>query len=737
MEDVKRAASDLKRAGASGLVIANDNNLSTQRIALAINRILGAVGQTVVIPSQPGLFQGEDKAYLDLVKQMKSGQVSTLVVHGVNPAYHGPDAAGFREGMAKVKTTVSTALFEDETSALCNVLAPRHHWLESWDDLMLRPGRMDIVQPTIQPLYDTRHGGESLLAWSGQPLDWYSFMRQTHNAAYVSDDMYRDNAWNEAVHNGVMMVDGAAPSAPVFSGGALTEALREANNRTGKGFELSMYRKTTMGSGEQAANPFLQETPDPITKVTWDNYITMSQGDMESMGLNTYIAQEDPASVVEVKAAGQTLRLPAIPQPGQADGTIGIAMGYGRGANSENIGRAAFQVGENGQHLLDADGNLVPIGKNVFPLADLTAGMPDYSALEVTIESTDETYPIACTQMHHTYMGRDSVVKETDFQSYFAEMDAPRGEASWNKTIGLNVHDDVNGDGEINALDKKATEEFDMWHEHAVEGVGHRWGMSIDLTHCIGCSSCITACHIENNVPIVGKDEVRRHRDMHWLRVDRYYSSDYSKERGGEEGEGVISTYAKMEKPSDNPQTVHMPMMCQHCNHAPCETVCPVAATTHSNEGFNQMTYNRCIGTRYCANNCPYKVRRFNWFHYPGYQKFQNFNPAQDAIQRMVLNPDVVVRSRGVMEKCSLCVQRTQSAKLEAKKAGVPLTDDLVNCACSDACPTKCISFGDLNDPNSEVAKVFENNRRYHALEEIGVKPNIAYLTKVRNTPNA
>ncbi len=737
MEDVKRAASDLRRAGASGLVIANDNNLSIQRIALAINRLLGAVGQTVVIPSQPGLFQGQDKAYLDLVKEMKSGQVSTLVVHGVNPAYHGPDATGFREGMAKVKTTVSTALFEDETGALCNVLAPRHHWLESWDDLMLRPGRMDIVQPTIQPLYDTRHGGESLLAWSGQPLDWYSFMRQTHNAAYVSNDMYRDKAWNEAVHNGVMMLDGEAPSAPVFSGGDLTDALREANSRSGKGFELSMYRKITMGTGEQAANPFLQETPDPITKVTWDNYITMSQGDMVSMGLNTYIAQEDPASVVEVKAAGQTLRLPVIPQPGQADGTLGIAMGYGRGANSENIGRAAFQVGENGQHLLDGDGNLVPIGKNVFPMADLTSGMPDYSALEVTIESTDETYPIACTQMHHTYMGRDSVVKETDFQSYFAEIDAPRGEASWNKTIGLNVHDDVNGDGEINALDKKATEEFDMWHEHAVDGVGHRWGMSIDLTHCIGCSSCITACHIENNVPIVGKDEVRRHRDMHWLRVDRYYSSDYSKERGSEEGEGVISTYAKMEKPSDNPQTVHMPMMCQHCNHAPCETVCPVAATTHSNEGFNQMTYNRCIGTRYCANNCPYKVRRFNWFHYPGYQKFQNFNPAQDAIQRMVLNPDVVVRSRGVMEKCSLCVQRTQSAKLEAKKAGVPLTDDLVNCACSDACPTKCISFGDLNDPNSEVAKVFENNRRYHALEEIGVKPNIAYLTKVRNTPNA
>jgi molybdopterin-containing oxidoreductase family iron-sulfur binding subunit len=331
-------------------------------------------------------------------------------------------------------------------------------------------------------------------------------------------------------------------------------------------------------------------------------------------------------------------------------------------------------------------------------------------------------------------MGRDSVVKETSFDGFLAEAGAKRGEASWNKTIGLNVHDDVNGDGEINALDKKAVGEFDLWHEHAVDGIGHRWGMAIDLTSCIGCSACVTACHIENNVPVVGKDEVRRHRDMHWMRIDRFYASDWDMERGEEEGLGVISTYGKMEEPGANPQTVHMPMMCQHCNHAPCETVCPVAATTHSNEGVNQMTYNRCIGTRYCANNCPFKVRRFNWFHYPGYDKFQNVNPAQDAIQRMVLNPDVVVRSRGVMEKCSLCVQRTQSAKLEAKKAGAPLEDGSVQTACAEACPTNAITFGDLNDNASEVRATYDNNRTYHALEEVGIQPNVAYLTKVRNT---
>ena len=272
-----------------------------------------------------------------------------------------------------------------------------------------------------------------------------------------------------------------------------------------------------------------------------------------------------------------------------------------------------------------------------------------------------------------------------------------------------------------------------MWKSHPVEGVGHRWGMTVDLSTCTGCSACVTACHIENNVPVVGKDEVRRHRDMHWLRIDRYYASDWSQERGEEEGVGVISSYTKMEDPSANPQTVHMPMMCQHCNHAPCETVCPVAATTHSNEGLNQMTYNRCIGTRYCANNCPYKVRRFNWFNYQGYGKFQHSNPAQDSLTRMVLNPDVTVRARGVIEKCSMCIQMIQSSKLEAKKQGVLLTDDMVSCACSDACPTNAISFGDLNDNKSVVSQRSKNNRSYHALEEVGVQPNIFYMTKVRN----
>ena len=734
---VKTAASDLKAAGAKGLVVSGDNDFSTQCIVNAINQALGAVGTTVEINEKASLHQGDDAAYAQLVKDMQAGRVSALIVDGTNPAYHGADSEGFKAGLEKVALSVSTALCADETAGRCTAIAPNHHWLEGWNDLQIDPNRIDLAQPTIQPLYDTRHATQSLLAWAGQSVDAYTYIRQTHNAAYTAEAMYTDQDWNTGVHNGFLAVAAPEKVAPTYSGSALSSALAEVKSRKGGNFELALYRKTAMGDGQQAANPMLQETPDPITKTTWDNYVTMARPDMEAMGLNTYIAQEDPASMVRVKVGDRSIELPAFPQPGQTPGTVSIALGYGRGADGEAIGRAAFQVDGSGDHMTDAEGNLIPIGANAFPLATLRNGAPDYNAYDVTVEATGETYPLACTQIQHTYMGRDSVVKETTLGGYLAEADAERGKASWNKTIGLNVHDDINGDGEINALDKKAAGEFDLWHEHAVDGVGHRWGMAIDLTSCIGCSACVTACHIENNVPVVGKDEVRRHRDMHWMRIDRFYASDWDKERGVEEGLGVISTYGKMEEPGANPQTVHMPMMCQHCNHAPCETVCPVAATTHSNEGVNQMTYNRCIGTRYCANNCPFKVRRFNWFHYPGYDKFQHFNPAQDAIQRMVLNPDVVVRSRGVMEKCSLCVQRTQSAKLEAKKAGAPLEDGSVQTACSEACPTNAITFGDLNDTSSEVSATYDNNRTYHALEEVGIQPNVAYLTKVRNTPNS
>jgi molybdopterin-containing oxidoreductase family iron-sulfur binding subunit len=325
-------------------------------------------------------------------------------------------------------------------------------------------------------------------------------------------------------------------------------------------------------------------------------------------------------------------------------------------------------------------------------------------------------------------MGRHSIVRETTLDIYKKEE-----KEAYNHPHELSK---MNEKGEHV---KAPMSEFDLWEAHPVEKIGHRWAMTIDLSSCIGCGSCLIACQSENNVPVVGKDEVRRGREMHWLRIDRYFSSDVEAAPGQRKDHDMskMDFFEAAEIAAENPKVVHMPMMCHHCNHAPCETVCPVAATTHSNEGLNQMTYNRCIGTRYCANNCPYKVRRFNWFNYPSYKKFTQVNPAQDDLGRMVLNPDVTVRTRGVMEKCSFCVQKIQAGKLVAKKEGRPVIDGDVTTACSDVCPTHAITVGDWNDIKSMVRKSSEDKRSYQALEEVGVKPNIWYKVKVRNEKNA
>lgn len=734
---LNNAVAALRKTKGESLVVCGSNNPDAQRVVNAINLALDNYGSTIKISKPIHLFQGDDKAVADLVRDMNAGQVDALIVYGCNPAYSWYNRDEFAAGLAKVRTSISFAGVADETASRCNYICPDHHYLESWNDLSLYEGRVDLVQPTIAPLFKTRQAQESLLTWAGVEEDYYTFLRKTHNPEYTADQMYTDVAWNEAIHNGHVIRsverEEVATDEPSMPNSEVADAVGRLKGVKGGNWQLALYQKVGLGNGDQAANPWLHELPDPVTKVTWDNYVTMAKADMEELGLNTYIAQRDPASVIKVTANGRSVELPVYPQPGQKRGTIGIAVGYGRGENNENIGKAAYQTGENGAHIVDADGKMMSVGKNAFGLATLSGGYPEMANLDVQIEVTGEKYALACTQMHHTYMGRDSVVKETTYSAFLAEKSKAKGEASWNKAHRLNVHEDVNNDGVIDARDKKSVREFDLWHSHPVEGVGHRWGMTIDLSSCLGCGACVTACHLENNVPVVGKDEVLRHRDMHWLRIDRFYSSDYDMERGKEEGLGVISTYTKMEDPAENPQTVHMPMMCQHCNHAPCETVCPVAATTHSNEGLNQMTYNRCIGTRYCANNCPYKVRRFNWFNYMGYDKFKNVNPAQDMLTRMVLNPDVTVRSRGVMEKCSLCVGRIQAGKLEAKKEGRPVRDGEVQTACAEACSIGAIHFGDLNDNKSQVNKISQNNRSYHALEEIGVQPNIYYMVKVRN----
>ncbi|MAP01353.1 MAG: molybdopterin oxidoreductase [Flavobacteriales bacterium] len=730
---VIKAAKDLKSNQGESLVVSGSNNKQTQVLVNAINQELGNYGNTIDLSTPLNVFQGDDSRVEKLEKDVIEGKVDALLIYGSNPVYSLPNGKEFGDALGKLKLSVSFSEYADETSSKCNFICPDHNYLESWNDFMPVAGHYSIQQPMIRPLYNTRQAQESLMVWSGlasredrESVSYHKSVKQ--QAALLGLD------WNWSVHDGFAKVAVESPVLTSFSANVEEASIHvtKAALNTGE-WEFTAF-SNELGDGQYASNAWLQELPDAVTKVVWDNYFTMSPADCyKFFGINSdnqksawdgiHLAQEEPAFVASIKVNNSTFKLPIYPLPGQASGTIGIPFGYGRGENQENIGKSAFQVGEDGEYLIE-NGKKVPIGANAFKLSSFENGELVYSGL-AELSLLDEKYPLACTQTHHTIMGRESIVKETTLDFF---SDPHTKKEDYNPPHVLHSHAE-GGHSEV-----KATE-YSLWDEHPVEHVGHRWGMSIDLSSCNGCGVCIVACHTENNVPVVGKDEVRRSRDMHWLRMDRYFSSIEDDNRDAWEADRTTGdfSYDDLEVPEENPSVLFMPMLCQHCNHAPCETVCPVAATTHSNEGLNMMTYNRCIGTRYCGNNCPYKVRRFNWFNYRDYRKFKNINPPQDEMARLVLNPDVVVRSRGVMEKCSFCVQGIQEAKLKAKKEGRALVDSDVMCACGDACPNDCISFGDWNDKDSEIRKDSESDRAYQALEEVGVKPNIWYQLKVRN----
>ena len=731
MTGIQDAANDLYKNRGKSLFICGSNNPDIQVVANAINSALGNYGNTISTDVELFINQGNDEEVATLVKDMNNGRIGALLIHGnVNPAYSLPNGAEFIAGLESVDLTVSFSGWADETASRCKFICPDHHYLESWNDYYPKTGHSSIAQPTITPLYKTRQFQDSLLKWAGSDMNYHDTMRkvwQNYSTSVGDADTLFDDFWYNAVRNGSVSVEvPAAAWAPEMNGSALQNAAgkigKSAASADGS-YAVVLYTKVGVGNGAHATNPWLQELPDPISKVTWDNYIAMNPADAESFGFNLHYAEESPASLAKITIGDRSEVLPVIAQPGQKRGTVSVALGYGRGANEENIGRAAFRTKPYGGYEKDGDGKKIPIGKNFYPYVAMNNGFMDYVVPGAKIETMDEDYPIACTQSQYTVMGRESILRETSFATFKS---APK--EAYNPEHVLELHE--NGEAV-----EVSTEKVDLWEQFPVQGVGHSWGMSIDLSSCIGCGACVTSCHSENNVAVVGKDEVRRARDMHWLRIDRYFSSDMTREKAEEEGIGKYPMFKEMEVPQyDNPSTVHMPMMCQHCGHAPCETVCPVAATTHSDEGLNQMTYNRCIGTRYCANNCPFKVRRFNWFNYKAYAKFTDVNPSQDVMGRMVLNPDVTVRSRGVMEKCSMCVQRIQAGKLDAKMKGTPVPDGSIETACAEACPTNAIIFGDLNDLKSEAAAANEDKRTYHALAEIGIRPNVSYKVKVRNT---
>jgi MoCo/4Fe-4S cofactor protein with predicted Tat translocation signal len=689
-EDVViKAAKQLKDAGTKGLLVCGIQDKNAQLLALAINVALASEAASTVGTRQ--IRKGSNEKMNQLIADMNSGNVHTLIMSGVNPVYSLANSAAFVSGLKKVPQSVTFTLKEDETAVLTKIAVPSPHYLESWNDLMLTKGSYALAQPTIKPLFSSKQLQEALLDWNGSSLSYYDYIK-ANSGAYLNG-----MSWNQAVHDGVVqgVVSGNSATGADFSAAANALAATKAVS----GMELHLYTKTGLGDGQQANNPWLQEFPDPITRVSWDNYLTIARADAEKLGLVNEIVADGGlnGSYAAISVNGVKMDVPVIVQPGQAKGTVGLALGYGKkeGLKEE-----------------------MQIGVNAF------AFYTNFSNVQsASVTKADGTHEFACVQSQKTLMGRGDIIKETTLEIFRTQESE-----IWNPVPMVSLdHKEV------------AATSVDLWDSFD-RSVGHHFNLSIDLNACTGCGACVIACHAENNVPVVGKEEVRRSRDMHWLRIDRYYSSEDTfsgdnkkkKEFDGLWGEkGSLSGFGQMENPADNPQVAFQPVMCQHCNHAPCETVCPVAATSHGRQGQNQMAYNRCVGTRYCANNCPYKVRRFNWFLYNNNDEF-DFH-MNDDLGRMVINPDVNVRSRGVMEKCSFCIQKTQLTILTAKREGREVKADEFETACSAACSSGAMVFGDVNNKESQVAKLVADERSYHLLEHVGTKPNVVYQVKVRN----
>ncbi len=687
-KDIDETAKELLKNKGKAFVISRSNNAAIQNLVNGINVMLGSYGNTIDLDNASMLRQGNDADLKTLLDQMGKGEVSALFVYNSNPCYTLANTEAFNPagaGLKKVELSVSFADRMDETASNCQYVCPDHHPLESWGDAEPRKNSFSFTQPTIAPLFSTRQVQETLLVWMGDKSTYHDYLQEYwHKNFKDQSSTIFTNTWNKMLQDGAW--DGPTASGKTYSSSSAnlsSAASAISSMKGGDGMELVLYEKTGLGNGSQANNPWLQELPDPVSKITWDNYLCVAPKDARDKGWKT-------GNVVSIKANGNELKVPVLIQPGQAPGTCALAFGYGR--------TKAGKVADN-------------LGKNAYALTAMGDSGLVYFGAAVITKTTDDDYQFAATQQHHTMMGR-AIVKETILEEYIKNPNSGNKEEKIEERIGKE-------------LKQKHPEDVNLWNDHALPN--HHWGMAIDLNSCIGCGACVIACQAENNVPVVGKDEVKRSREMHWIRIDRYYSSDADPKEGQEHQD-----LSAMEFPSDNPKVVFQPVMCQHCNHAPCETVCPVIATNHSSEGLNQMIYNRCVGTRYCENNCPYKVRRFNWFRYADNAKF-DFNENND-LGKMVLNPDVVVRSRGVMEKCSMCVQRLQEGKLIAKKAGRPVKDGEIKTACMQTCPTNAIVFGDYNNKDSQLLSLWKpEERSYHLLAELDVQPNVFYQTKVRN----
>ena len=688
-KQVKKAANRLLNSGANAVVVSGIDDEVAQSAVLEINSLLKS---KAFQPEEPKLIrQGNSSKVNSAIDDIINGNASGLITFGLNPVFTTFKGAELNEAIKNLEFSLAFTSKTNETSNVSKFVAATPHYLESWGDFELKTGYFTLSQPTIRPLFNTQQFQDILLKLSGKTFKYYDAIKEHWNS-----DILNGSSWSKALHDGYAI---SKKSIQIRRPNFANIDLTSLRNSSEKKMSLILYSKIGMGDGQQANNPWLQEFPDPITRVSWDNYLTISKYDADLIGLKNINTSNGAlnGSYANVKLDDKNLKVPVIIQPGQAKGTVGLSFGYGK-----RIGlKDEMQTGVNAYNLYKDFNNV--------------------QSVEIT--KADGEHEFACVQLHNTLMGRGDIVKETTLEVFNT-----KDKKYWNPMPQVSK----------NHIEFDVTsKEVDMWQEFD-RSIGHHFNLSIDLNSCTGCGACVIACHSENNVPVVGKREVRRSRDMHWLRVDRYYSSVSTFEEDNEIKESIsgvgdsLTTFGKMEQAAENPQVVFQPVMCQHCNHAPCETVCPVAASSHGRQGQNHMAYNRCVGTRYCANNCPYKVRRFNWFLYNKNDEFDYH--MNDDLGRMVLNPDVVVRSRGVMEKCSLCIQMTQKTILDAKLKGEQIEDGTFQTACSNACTTGAMVFGDVNDKNSKVSALREDDRMYHLLEHVGTKPNVMYQVKVRNS---
>ncbi len=666
-EALKEAAADLQANRGHALVVSGLQDLGVQVRVNHLNALLGNYASTLDLARPCLQQQGNDGELLALERELRAGEVDCLIVSGCNPAY---DLPGFGEALAQAKTLVTLTSHADETAALATYRCAALHDLERWDDAELVSGVVSLSQPTVPALKDGRSLRECLARWMGDKGDDRSLLRE----------WWQDNEYDGPAADFAAWFDSGLQHGHIERGASKAQRPKKFRparvaselGAPASGLGLVLYPKVGLMDGRNANNPWLQELPDPVTKMTWDNYACLGPHTASERGLRT----GDMVRIAD--AAGASLELPVVVQPGQAEGLVAVALGYGRSGTERfaKVGPEWIQ----GRDTV-AEGELVGVNAATLGRRAATGIAHQGSSIELTVLGTHRD--MACTQDHHSL----------EIPKHLAPKGHEVRDAARSVTLAGLAAGHTGHENDAHYPSK------DLWpddHEYH----GHRWGMAVDLSACTGCSACVVSCQAENNVPVVGKDEVRRHREMSWIRIDRYY-----------QGEG------------DELETLHQPMMCQHCTQAPCETVCPVLATMHSSEGLNQQVYNRCVGTRYCANNCPYKTRRFNWFDYSH----------EDKLQNMALNPDVTIRSRGVMEKCSMCVQRIQEGKAEARRTGVDYEDGSVKTACQQSCPSDAIVFGDLNDPESRVSKLLARERAYTVLDEINVRPVVNYLARVVN----